>query len=178
MTAGVAHEINNPVAAVQRGSGQLADAAEEFAEARLNVSQVGLSSDQLGVMDSLLERARTDALNPPEMDALARSDLEYELESWLEDHDVEDGWEFAPILASLNYGPDDLSVLVDHFSNEQLTPVVGALSATYSLYNLLAEINRGSERIAEIVKALKSYSYLDQRPCKMSTSTKASTTRC
>jgi predicted CoA-binding protein len=57
-----------------------------------------------------------------------------------------------------------LKSFASHFSPEYLPAIVGWLGATYNAYNLLNEIGQGSSRISEIVKALKSYSYLDQAP--------------
>jgi signal transduction histidine kinase len=99
-----------------------------------------------------------------ELDALARSDLEYEIEEWLEERGVEGGWAFAPMLVSLGYENATLKGLAETFETKQLTAVLGWLNATYSTYNLLNEIGQGTSRISEIVKALKAYTYLDQAP--------------
>ncbi len=42
------------------------------------------------------------------MDPLARSDLEFELESWLDDRGVPDAWELSPTLVELGYDPEKL----------------------------------------------------------------------
>ena len=98
------------------------------------------------------------------MDPLARNDLEFELESWLDDRGVPDAWELSPTLVELGYDQEKLAALVEPFAPEQLPGVVSWLGATYSAHNLLAEVGQGAGRISEIVKALKSYAYLDQAP--------------
>jgi signal transduction histidine kinase len=95
---------------------------------------------------------------------LALSDRERALETWLEEQGVESAWETAPALASLNYDPSDLAARLAPFAAEHLSAVIDWLRATYTVYNLLAEIGHGAERISGIVKALKAYSYLDQAP--------------
>jgi signal transduction histidine kinase len=95
---------------------------------------------------------------------MARSDREYELESWLEGRNVQYAWELAPALANMGYDSASLADLCSRFSSEQLLAVLTWLVASYNVYSLLEEINQGAGRISEIVKALKQYVYLDQAP--------------
>ena len=164
LTAGVAHELNNPAAAVKRGADQLEAAVAQAMEAQTGVDELALTNAQRETLEARLQRAREQAVRPAELDALARSDREYELEEWLEERDVEDAWELAPTLANLDYDTSDLAALADAFQPEQLPAVIGLVEATYSSVNLMTEIGQGAGRISDIVKALKSYSYLDQAP--------------
>jgi signal transduction histidine kinase len=86
------------------------------------------------------------------------------LEEWLEDLGIEDAWELAPDLVSIDFSAEDLATMADSFSPEQFAFVVKWLNTTYTMYNLLAELRQGAGRISGIVKALKTYSYLDQAP--------------
>jgi len=164
LTAGVAHELNNPAAAVKRGAEQLERAITLSAEAFAQLNSAGLSEEQWRTWDELSKKAQLQAARPPEMDALTRSDREYELEEWLEDLGIEDAWEVAPDLVSIDLSSEDLATLADTFSSDQFLFVVKWLNTTYTMYNLLAELKQGAGRISGIVKALKTYSYLDQAP--------------
>lgn len=164
LTAGVAHELNNPAAAVKRCSGQLQDALTHLAEAQLQASRFDLTAEQQETLANLIQRTRDQATRPPEMDALARSDRETELETWLYEHGVTDAWEFTPTLVDLQFTIDDLAGLAGGFSAAQLPAVIGLVNSTYTVHNLLAEVAQGAGRISDIVKALKSYSFLDQAP--------------
>ncbi len=165
LTAGVAHELNNPAAAVRRGAGQLDQVLADFSSATLHLARLELDSTRQKALDDLSLKARQAASQPAlSLDPLARSDLEAELEAWLDDHQVEDGWELAPALVNLGYDTDGLAGIADRFTPAQIPVIVGWLNLAYSLHSLLYEINQGAGRISEIVKALKSYSYLDQAP--------------
>ena len=164
LTAGIAHELNNPAAAVKRGSGQLETAMTESGAAYSQLSQAGLTDEQWQTWERLTQKSQEQANRPPEMDALTRSDREYELEEWLEEQGIEDAWELAPTLVDLNLSEDELSMLIQEFGAGQVTPMIRWLNATYTVYSLFAELRQGAERIAGIVKALKTYSYLDQAP--------------
>ena len=164
LSAGVAHELNNPAAAAKRGADQLQGAINQMADAQAQLGRQALSEDEQDALRELTEMARDRAVRPSEMDALARSDQEYELEGWLQEHGVDNAWEMAPALVNLDFDVAGLAALAGRFSPDHLPAVIESLGAAYTVHNLLAEIGQGAGRISEIVKALKSYSYLDQGP--------------
>ena len=164
LTAGVAHELNNPAAAVERGAKQLRQALTHFENAQASLHALSLTPLQQTAIQEAAEVTQSGASLLPEFDAIARSDREYELEQWLEDRGIPDAWELAPTLVDLGYQIDDVETLASQLAAEQLPAVIRWLSATYSVYSLLAEIGQGAQRISAIVKSLKAYSYLDQAP--------------
>jgi signal transduction histidine kinase len=94
---------------------------------------------------------------------LTRSDREFEIEEWLAETGVDAPWELAPSLVDMGFEVERLQTMRDDF-HEALPVVLNHLCATYQVYSLLREIGQGAGRISEIVKALKSYAYLDQAP--------------
>lgn len=164
LSAGVAHELNNPAAAVQRGAQQLQNALAELETAQAALANLALRKTQRQTLADCAARAQEHAARPPELDPLARADREDELETWLEAQGLENAWELAPTLVNLNYDADELASLAASFDRDQIPDILRWLHATYTVHNLLAELGQGAERIAQIVKALRSYAYLDQAP--------------
>ena len=164
LTAGVAHELNNPAAAAQRGTAQLQAAIAGLQEAYRALSAAGFSEAQRTALGALDRRAQEAANHPFNLDVLARSDREYELETWLEAHQVVRAWELAPTLVNLGYDVDALSTLAGDFQPEQLGAVVTWLDAVHNVYALVRSVGQGVARISEIVNGLKQYAYLDQAP--------------
>jgi signal transduction histidine kinase len=164
LSAGMAHELNNPAAAAQRGAGQLRESISQLIEAQFELGALGMSAAQRDALAAYAQLAEEGAKQPADLDPLTRSDLESEMECWLEDRGVASAWEVAPILADMGYEAEPLAEMETGFTAEQLPKVVVALSNLYSAHSLLQEIGQGAERIIEIVKALKSYTYLDQAP--------------
>ncbi len=98
------------------------------------------------------------------LDSLTRSGREEMIESWLDSRGINNSWELAPVLVNLEMSLDDLNHLATQFPAPQLEPALTWLQGTFTCHSLLAEIREGSARITDIVKALKSYAYLDQAP--------------
>jgi signal transduction histidine kinase len=164
LTAGVAHELNNPAAAVQRSANQLQENLNRFEEAHLQLGQFSCNDTQQKMLNELTLLAQTQSTRLVTLEPLVRSDREYELEEWLVNHHVEESWELAPILVNLDYQTADLEKIAVIFKGSELDTVVHWLGAMATVYSLLVEISHGAGRISDIVKALKSYSYLDQAP--------------
>ncbi len=164
LTAGVAHELNNPAAAVQRAAGQLQTALAQASVAQSHLNQETFTDAQRQALEKLAGHAQKQAPEPRRLDPLGRSDLEQSLERWLEGRKVLDAWELAPALVDLGYDARGLEELAAPFAPDQLAIVLRWLVATYETHRLVHEVGQGTSRISEIVKALKSYSYLDQAP--------------
>ncbi len=164
LTAGVAHELNNPAAAARRAADQLFEEVPQYKEAQLALRQLELTPSQQEKLTAEIRRAEQQAGRPPELDSLVRSDQESNLESWLEAHAVPEAWEHAPALVDLAYDEARLEALAQEFGREQLPVVIRALNASYLIQRLSAEIGQATGRISELVRALKGYSYLDQGP--------------
>ena len=149
MTAGVAHELNNPATAVQRAAGQLADQV-----ARLVAVAGRDSADPILALLGAVEERPSGLL-----DALETSDEEVRIEDWLEARGVTGAGQLAPDLVAAGLGVDDLVALGDDVA-------VGArlLAAAVSLRRLAVDVAHGSRRLSEIVGALRSFTYLDRGP--------------
>lgn len=163
-SAGMAHELNNPAAAAQRSAKQLGTALERLHDAYLAIAAAGYSANQLEVFQALEQMVKEQGGRPPDLDALRRSDLEYSLECWLDDHGVENPWEFTSSLANLGSSPAQLDALHQRFENQQLIPLFTWMDAMCTLSVLIEEIAQGTTRISNIVNALKDYTYMDQAP--------------
>jgi len=151
MTAGVAHELNNPAAAVQRAAAQLVERVDRL------VSTAGSHSPEavLGLLDVLDRRP------PRVLDGLETSDEEDQVEEWLTRHGVTAAGRLAPDLVTSGIGVEDLRTLGDR---DDLGAAVRLLSAAASLRQLAREVMAGSGRLSEIVGALRSFTYLDRGP--------------
>jgi signal transduction histidine kinase len=164
LSAGMAHELNNPAAAAQRGAAHLQTAVAHLQGVYLSLGAQRLTEPQIATLLTLDQRARQRAHQVTSIDPLSRSDREAELETWLATLAFENAWDVAPVLVNLGYARDDLVSLQAEFTAGQFPAVVAWLSDTALIYSLMEEIGHGANRVAELVRALKTYAYLDQAP--------------
>lgn len=164
LTAGIAHELNNPTAAVVRGAGQLRSTQEESQLARIELERLDLDVQQWSRVDELSIAADRAIERPLSLGALDRIDSEEALEEWLSREGIHEGWRIAPTLVSLGLEMDALLQLFASFDRAQLLTVVNWLVATYQARLVVNEITQAAGRIFSVVAALKSYVYLDQAP--------------
>ncbi len=164
LAAGVAHELNNPAAAVRRAAEQLGDVLQEWGEATADLGALDLSPSQ---RKALADRSLAlPAESPSDLDPIASGDLEESVQDWLEDRGVEGAWRLAPALVSSGWSADQLRTLAESFSEEQLPPIARWLAVGGSARSLVHELATGSGRISRIVGAIRSYSHLDEAPIK------------
>jgi len=164
LSAGMAHELNNPAAAAQRGAAHLQQLFQRLQDVLLQIGQLNLGEKQLKKVLELEQVVRDSAKRPADLEAMNRSDRESELEDWLGGQGMEKAWELAPTLVDLGYDRVELQTLADNFAIDQFSIVVEWLSYTYTIHSVLSEVSLGTGRISEIVKALKTYTYMDQAP--------------
>jgi PAS domain S-box-containing protein len=164
LSAGMAHELNNPAAAAQRSADQLRKKFLQLQDAHLRLSKMDVTREQLNSFIALDQRARESAKHPADLNALTRSDQELDMENWLEEQGFENSWELAPVLVRLGYDQAQLRALAEEFTDQQFPVVIEWLSCTHTIHSLLSEINLGTGRIAEIVRVLKTYTFMDRAP--------------
>ncbi len=164
LTAGIAHELNNPASAALRGAVHLQSSIKLFQQVYSQFYALGFSTQQWNRSAELQELAQRRTAQPVDLDSLGRSDREAEIEDWLDDNDVEDGWKYASHLVNLDYQSADLDDLKRDFPGDGLRVIVQWLGTLFTIFSVLEEIHQGTSRIGEIVKSLKSYVYLDQAP--------------
>jgi signal transduction histidine kinase len=162
IAAGLAHELNNPAAAISRAADHLQQAIRDWEQSAVAVSALRLRSETVAYVEDLVQKAaRTerDLSNP-----LTRSNLEDEVGVWMEGRDIDRVWDIAPVLVAAGWTAKLLDELDGTLPPEGLAAVMPWLAARASVHELLVETRQSAEIISEIVKAVKTYSYLDQAP--------------
>ena len=164
LSAGVAHELNNPASAALRGAEHLKVNLIDLEKNQYKLGQMNLTDTQLEKLTTLNKKIYEKSKQPAELNPLMRSDLENELELWFENKGINNNWELTSTLVNIGFSKEELSELADNFPREQFPIVVSSLGSNFATHNLTEEIRQGVGRITQIVKALSSYTYLDQAP--------------
>ena len=164
LSAGIAHELNNPATAGLRGAKQLQEIISDMEKYLFRIGQMDLSDRQLEIFKAMRDQIDLRSRDSAQPDPLTLSDLENDLEAWLENKNIDDPWKYSSMLAKSGFNSSDLSDMAKNFSGKSLSDLIAALWTIHLSQNLLDEISQGTGRITEIVKSLKSYSYQDEAP--------------
>ncbi len=160
MSAGLAHELNNPAAAAKRAANNLSEVLQAFDE----------HSSSLLRPTFFKELPDNDDFNPirealnlnPELDALTRGDLEDELGDWLSDQDIADPWEVAATLVSGGYNRELLESFSQQMISGKTKDFLMWLYRDVEMRLLAFELVESTTRISDLVKAMKEYTYMDR----------------
>ena len=163
LSAGLAHELNNPAAAAQRAAVGLREALVTVREASLRLGRHSLSQEQRELI-AAFEREAIEHKNTAPADPLEQSDREQAIIDWLERHQVPEAWKVAPVLADSGVDLPKLEGLVAGVAEGPLPDILKRSSSLLSVFKLTVEIETSTRRISDLVGAIKEYSYRDQAP--------------
>jgi len=161
MSAGLAHELNNPAAAAQRSASLLRGAPAKWLELTHQLEVLASKEDLSAWLDGFMAEATRRFEKPLKLDTLEKIDLVDQLQVWLEVNGVESAWELAPTM--VNFGWDNAS-LGELINKPFFQTAIQWLGMGCAIVTQLYEIQNTTERISQIVRAMKSYTYLDQAP--------------
>jgi signal transduction histidine kinase len=162
LSAGLAHELNNPASAAKRAASQLRDILMRIRDASHDLGKRDLTPTQKAEIEKL--EASLTLHNQPPPDTLAMSDLEDQLDSLLRSHGQNDLWQLSAGLARRNVQPDVLEVLFGALDPGTARAALVRIAALVEVLSLLDEIESSASRISDLVLAIKEYTYMDQSP--------------
>jgi signal transduction histidine kinase len=161
MSAGLAHELNNPAAAAQRSASMLLGAPAKWLNLTHQLESAAFEENLSDWVSNFINDATARFENPVKLDVLEKIDLVDQLQEWLEANGIESAWELAPAMVNFGWNNESLSELRD---KAIFQIAIQWLGAGCQIVQNLYEIQKTTERISRIVQAMKSYTYLDQAP--------------
>jgi signal transduction histidine kinase len=162
LSAGLAHELNNPASAAKRATSQLRDVLKKIRDASHELGRRDLTAAQKSEIEKLEASFVQSNDVPP--DALTISDLEDHIDSLLRSHGQNDLWQMAADLARRNVKPEALESLFTILDADTARAALVRIAASVEVATLLNEIESGTSRISDLVRAIKEYTFMDQAP--------------
>lgn len=162
LSAGLAHELNNPASAAKRATSQLRDVLKRIRDASHELGRRDLTAAQRAEIEKM--EASLVQNNEPPADPLAVSDLEDQIDSLLRSHGQSDLWQMAADLAHKNVKPEALESLFATLDAGTARAALVRIAASVEIATLLNEIESATARISDLVGAIKEYTYMDQTP--------------
>ncbi len=165
LSAGLAHELNNPVAAVVRNAAAL----KEHLHATPQRFKLFMSLDMTDDMVDAVNKWMFDKIEQNKkagagarLSMLERNRREDELTDWLDDHDVPEAASLAGSLVEFGFTDADLDQVLDEVGDENLTGVLYWIDNNLVTENMVIDIGEASQRIATLVKSIKDYTHMDR----------------
>ncbi|MEO7223055.1 MAG: cyclic nucleotide-binding domain-containing protein, partial [Devosia sp.] len=159
LAAGLAHELNNPAAAIQRSSSYLWEAFETSARRSGEMAALALTEVERRQVAALQMELADMVPSPIESGSGV---AENAVMARLEALGVESPWDIAPAMAAFSWTVDRLDAATAGFATPNRNVVLAWLGAQLAARQLVNEIQRSGQAISDIVRAVKSYAYLDQ----------------
>jgi signal transduction histidine kinase len=163
MAAGLAHELNNPAAAARRAAAHLRETTDKAQVLLCQLSKT-LTHDQWRHLAFAAQDSTERLARAPALDHIERSDRADQIAVWLQAHRVASSWDLAPTFVSADVNISWLDELMAKIPPDSHADALSWLESRLNLKLLLSQIEQSTGRIAELVKAMKSYSHMGQSP--------------
>ncbi len=160
LAAGLAHELNNPASAVASAAERLATLARELDALAGALHASCEEPDALAALTAL-RAAMAPAAPMSPLEEGAREDA---FADWIDAHGLGAGWRLGPLLGATSIARDALEAVLGRFDAASRPAALAWLAAMAELDAVVDITRRGAGRIAELVRAMKSYAYMDQGP--------------
>ncbi|MEM1218726.1 MAG: ATP-binding protein [Bacteroidota bacterium] len=161
LSAGLAHELNNPASAMVRSAKDLYSRVHKTPEKFKEVITMRITSEQTDEVNEILFKKIEQGVQQ-DLSSLERSEKEDDLIDWLEDNDVHEPEELANTFVDFGVTTDDLDRVAEILDGQYVSPVLGWIESTLSLEILVGEIQDSADRISKLVGSIKSYSHMDK----------------
>ena len=168
LSAGLAHELNNPASAAHSAATELRRVLGEGADAIRLLATAGRPAEEAAALarglKALTQELAERAASAPQLDPLARGDREDLVAAWLDDHGAPESYDVAASLVDAGLDAAWLEGIAQQVPPESVSGIVRTIAVMAAAGSLVEQIERSTNRISELVAAVKSYSYMDQGP--------------
>lgn len=164
LSAGLAHELNNPAAAVQRAADELSKRLHHSNRLMSRIALHGLDPQLL--QSSVALRELGEPGRGAELSVLDRGDREEALGDWLDELDIEDAWGLAEAFVDAGIDLESLQEACRPVPEKARKDVLAWVGNGLAARQLLSQVNAASNHISELVASIKTYSHMDRTPDK------------
>ncbi|MBL0742003.1 ATP-binding protein [Chryseolinea lacunae] len=162
LSAGLAHELNNPSAAVVRGAQELKKHLSNLPKHFKGVIKIKATDEIVDTVNDLVVAK----INSPQalLSLSSKTEKEDALLAWLEDNGIEDAYLMTETFSDFGFTLDDFEKLGTILRPEDKNAVINWLHQVLTTERLVHEIEEASRRINNLVSSIKSYTHMDQAP--------------
>ncbi len=167
LSAGMAHELNNPAASIVRNASSLRHQLKSLPVLFKKIAAIKMEMKEAEPINQFIHNI----LSRPEKKSLSmmeRAAREDEMLDWLEDNEIKD-FEMAETLADMGFTTDDLDELKQCLSANHIPPVLAWVNNNLLTEKLVNDIEEAARRISELVVSVKNFTHMDRATDKQPT---------
>jgi signal transduction histidine kinase len=161
MSAGLAHELNNPASAAKRAAADLGETLEVLTDTVGLLVESGIEREQAAELVALQRDAVAISAEHSPLSTLDAADAEDAISDALGDVGVTEPWRIAEPLAASGLDPAFVA-RVAGVAGPATAATLRWIAASLSARELSSELGEATERMSQLVKAIKSYAYMDR----------------
>jgi signal transduction histidine kinase len=155
MSAGLAHELNNPSAAAQRIAVDLGEVIQMIQSVAHRLHQT-LEHEHWDRLIALVDEVLKNPSAGKQHYSFEQSDSEDALTAWLREGGVSDAWKIAPVLVGTGLDTSALVSLREDLPKSAFGDAVRWIALRMKLETLLDDAEQSTGRIASLVEAVRS----------------------
>lgn len=164
MSAGLAHELNNPASAMVRSSQELHRHLQQTPERFKAIVTMRVDPQDVDDVNQILFDRIANAPDPDDLSLLQREEMTDDLLDWFEARDIEGADDVIETLVDFSFTTKHLDRIAEILPRAAVAPVIWWIETNLTTERLVDEIQTASERIADLVSSIKVYSHMDSEP--------------
>ncbi len=161
LSAGLAHELNNPASAMVRSAEELYKALHQTPERFKEIITMRISAEQTDRVNAILF-ARLPDLHKTDLSTVERMDKEEALVDWMDDRGIDDAEAIADTMVDFGFTLEDLDAIEAIVEGRHLATLLWWIESTLHMEKTVTDIREASDRISKLVRSVKSYTHMDR----------------
>jgi len=161
LSAGLAHELNNPASAIVRDSVSLLEHLKMEPRSFKQVIAIQMTAEQVDAVNDELFRLLA-IKDRPRLTLKEKTKREDEMTAWLDDHNIENGYDVAENFVDFGFGVENLETFCSHIPSDYCSPVFNWISQLLNTERMVQDIQESSRRIADLVSSVKIFTHMDR----------------
>ena len=160
LSAGLAHELNNPASAIARSSSELKKHLSYTPESFKKIMEIKLNPEMVDHLNEFLAQKLN--ADPIVLSMMERQEAEDELLDFLEDQGLENAEDLLENLVEFHFQTEDLEKIINWSGSENFPAIISWIDSNLSTERMVSTIEDSAKRIAELVSSIKSFTHMDQ----------------
>jgi signal transduction histidine kinase len=161
LSAGLAHELNNPAASIVRNAASLKQHLQSQPETFARLVALKLDTEKITAVKREIAEI-LDRQGNTHLSLRDRNKLEDELSDWFEEHQIENGYEMAETFVEQGFKTTDLDCIYSCVTGTAASDIFSWMHDTVVSEKMVADIHDASQRIADLINSIKTFTHMDR----------------